>query len=110
MITKEERNKLQNDMWDKMEEYIEKINEQGKLNFVEYIIARDVMHDVTVLHSQIDYDNNIAEEILENEELFLKGLNNAYKAFKRDCPDLDAWDSDSVNDSSMEYVGYAYCW
>ena len=108
MITEKERTELQNDMWGKMDAYIEKLNEQGKMNFVEYIIARDVLEDVTVNHYQIDYDNNIAEELLENEDLFLKGLSNAYKAFKRDYPDLDTWDSDGVNDMSMEYIGYAY--
>lgn len=107
-ITDKERLELQTKMWDKLEALIDRLFAEKRINLVEYTIARDVLYDTTELHEEIDYDNNIAQDFIDDEEMFISGLHAGYLAMKEKYPDVDTWSADDITDCSTDFRDYCY--
>lgn len=99
---------LQNKMWEKLERTIEKLWAGKKINLVQYTIARDVLYDCTVDNSEITEDNNIAQELIDNQEKFMKDLYAGYLDMKEQFHDIDNWSSDEINEYSADFRDYVY--
>lgn len=107
-ITEEQRVELQGAMWDKLEPVIERLYNDGKINKVQYTIARDVLYDCTESHSQISYDNNIAQDFIDDEQEFMDSLWQGYLDMKKEYPNIDSWSREEINEHSHNYIDCVY--
>ncbi|TFI60565.1 hypothetical protein CKN63_13455 [Carnobacterium divergens] len=104
MITEIEREQLQEKMAKELGNKIEEIKQKGLINKVEYVLANDFLFESTENHSLIDYDNNVAKDMVEDEGYFISELKIAYQNMKKDYPNIDSMNETEINEMSASYA------
>lgn len=107
-ISIKEQQALQAKMYDELEKKIESLKDKNRINGIEYTIARDVLWDCTENNHLLTFENNIAEDFINDLDNFINKLKQAYLEMKKDFPDIDCWNLTSVNEYSHDYLDYVY--
>lgn len=99
---------LQERMKKELSQVIEQLNSEGKLDRISYVIAQDVLFELTENHSEISEDNNIAMEFVEEPNFLVSQLQVAVNAMREAHSDIDSWTTDKINEVSAEYAEFVW--
>lgn len=105
-----EKAKFQLSVYKRFEPIIEELKDQGLLEPLEVLLARDLLYDLTLNNSELTEENNLAIDYFEDPKDLLDRLKEAHKQIKKDYGDFLDRPNICLADYSMtwtiDYVEY----
>lgn len=98
---------LQDRMYSKGNEVVYSLYDKGLINKYEQMIALDFVWQLSENNSIISEDNNLLEEYLDDLDMFVKDVKNAYQVFLRGYDSVEEFEEKTgshFSDVSMEYA------
>lgn len=99
--------KLQERMYNEGYEVVYNLYDTGLINQYEQMIALDFVWQLSENHSTISEENNLLEEYLDDLDMFVKELKNAYQEFLKGYDSVEKFEEKTgshFSDISMEYA------
>lgn len=98
---------LQDRMYSKGNEVVYSLYDKGVINQYEQMIALDFVWQLSENNSIISEENNLLEEYLDDLDMFVKEIKNAYQEFLKghdSVKDFEEKTGSHFSDVSMEYA------
>ena len=99
--------KLQERMHSRGSEVVYSLCDKGLINQYEQMIALDFVWQLSENHSTISEENNLLEEYLDDLDMFVKEVKNAYQEFLKEYNSVEEFGEKTrshFSDISMEYA------
>ena len=98
---------LQEKMYEKGNEVVYSLYDKGLINRYEQMIALDFVWQLSENNSTISEENNLLEEYLDDLDMFVKEVKNAYQEFLKEYDSVEKFKEKTGGhflDVSMEYA------
>lgn len=98
---------LQDRMYSKGNEVVYSLYDNGLINKYEQMIALDFVWQLSENNSIISEENNLLEEYLDDLDMFVEGVKNAYQEFLKEYDSVENFKEKTgshFSDVSMEYA------
>lgn len=98
---------LQDRMYKNGNEVVYSLYDKGLINEYEQMIALDFVWQLSENNSTISEENNLLEEYLDDLDMFVKEVKNAYQEFLKEYDSIEEFQAKTgshFSDISMEYA------
>lgn len=102
-ITDKMRLNFRLSMYTRFEKFIDLLVADEKINYIENLLARNILFESTENNHILTESCNIAQEFMDNEQGFVESLQVIYNDMRKEYPNLE-----TMNITEIESIATSY--